>query len=267
MGCVESTPLAELQSGGLTKEQSIDGELTAGPVAVTCVRGFSALGGTNTVTGVGMGMGGAGGGISGSGGSRCPPMCEIKDREGNLKYIGARKDSEHPLPQAMEFSDAAGKKVALMRRNTKATNDGAHIFTFAPKDSAQEASGTHEGVPILGSSGTHEGVPIYQVASVDRTGIGFAFNFSLVDPGGAKTPLLHADILKKGRSTQGYNYLIEITSNGSVVARGMGGLATWNSGPGTKNPATYTLECADGNDLLALLGLCFFADYIMFAEA
>ena len=56
MGCAESTPLAELQSGGLTKEQSIDGELTAGPVAVTCVRGFRALGGTNTVTGVGMGM-------------------------------------------------------------------------------------------------------------------------------------------------------------------------------------------------------------------
>ena len=249
MGCAESTPLAELQSGGLAKEQSLDGELTSGPVAVTCVRGFAALGGISTVSGGGGFV--AGGGISGSGGSRCPPMCEIKDREGNLKYIGARKDSEHPLPQAMEFSDAAGKKVALMRRNTKATNDGAHIFTFAPKDSAQE------------SSGTHEGVPIYQVASVDRTGLGFSFNFSLVDPGGAKTMLLHADILKKGRSTQGYNYLIEITSNGSVVARGMGGLATWNNGPGTKHPATYTLECADGNDLLALLGLCFFADYIL----
>ena len=246
MGCAESTPLAELQSGGLTKEQSIDGELTSGPIAVTCVRGFGALGGVNTVIDIGASMG-----ISGSGGSRCPPMCEIKDREGNLKYIGARKDPEHPHPQAMEFSDAAGKKVALMRRNTKATTDGAHIFTFAPKDSAQE------------SSGTHEGVPIYQVASVDRTGIGFAFNFSLVDSGGAKTPLLHADILKKGRSTQGYEYLIEITSGGNVVARGTGGLKTWNNGLGTKNPATYVLECADGNDLLALLGLCFFADYIL----
>ena len=246
MGCAESTPLAELQSGGLTKEQSIDGELTKVPVAVTCARGFGALAGVKGEWN--PGGGGLGGG---SGGSFPPSTWEIKDREGNLKYIGARKDPELPHPQAMEFSDAAGKKVALMRRNTKATTDGAHIFTFAPKDSAQE------------SSGTHEGMPIYQVASVDRTGIGFAFNFSLVDSGGAKTPLLHADILKKGRSTQGYNYLIEITSNGSVVARGTGGLATWNNGPGTKHPATYTLECADGNDLLALLGLCFFADYIL----
>ena len=114
-------------------------------------------------------------------------MGEIKDREGNLKYIGARKDSEHPLPPAMELSDAAGKKVALMRRNTKAMMDSAQIFTFAPKDSAQEASGTHEGVPI------------YQVASVERTSLGFSFNFSLVDPGGAKTMLLHADVLKHGR--------------------------------------------------------------------
>ena len=245
MGCAESTPLAELQSGGLTKEQSIDGELTSGPIAVTCVRGFGALGGVNTVIDIGASMG-----ISGSGGSRCPPMCEIKDREGNLKYMGARKDSEHPHPQAMEFSDAAGKKVALMRRNTKAMMDSAHIFTFAPRDSAQEASGTHEGVPI------------YQVATVDRTSLGFSFNFSLVDPGGAKTLLLHADVLKIGRGGK-YEYLIEIYNKGTVVARGMGGLATWNSGPGTKNPATYTLECADGNDLLALLGLCFFADYIL----
>ena len=245
MGCAESTPLAELQSGGLTKEQSIDGELTSGPIAVTCVRGFGALGGVNTVIDIGASMG-----ISGSGGSRCPPMCEIKDREGNLKYIGARKDSEHPHPQAMEFSDAAGKKVALMRRNTKAMMDSAHIFTFAPKDSAQE------------SSGTHEGVPIYQVASVDRTGVGFAFSFSLMDPGGAKTLLLHADVLKHGRFGK-YEYLIEIYNKGTVVARGMGGLATWNGGPGRKHPATYTLECADGNDLLALLGLCFFADYIL----
>ena len=245
MGCAESTPLAELQSGGLTKEQSIDGELTSGPIAVTCARGFGALAGFKGAwCPGGAGLGG------GSGGSFPPPTWEIKDREGNLKYIGARKDPEHPHPQAMEFSDAAGKKVALMRRNTKATTDGAHIFTFAPKDSAQE------------SSGTHEGMPIYQVASVDRTGVGFAFNFSLMDPGGAKTLLLHADVLKHGRFGK-YEYLIEIYNKGTVVARGMGGLATWNNGPGTKHPATYTLECADGNDLLALLGLCFFADYIL----
>ena len=107
MGCAESTPLAELQSGGLTKEQSIDGELTAGPVAVTCVRGFSALGGTNTVTGVGMGMGGAGGGINGDGGSRCPPMWEIKARAGQMVLRRDGSSERTPPPRRASTKGAA----------------------------------------------------------------------------------------------------------------------------------------------------------------
>ena len=241
MGCAESTPLAELQSGGLTKEQSIDGELTSGPIAVTCVRGFGALGRQHGHRiGTSMGIGGSGGSL--------PSYVRDQGSRGNLKYIGARKDSEHPLPQAMEFSDAAGKKVRSCGQHQGHVGQRSHLHL--------RAQGLGAGV-----LGTHEGVPIYQVASVDRTGLGFSFNLA----GGLRwrqDDAAHADVLKHGRGGK-YEYLIEIYNKGTVVARGMGGLATWNNGPGRKHPATYTLECADGNDLLALLGLCFFADYIL----